>query len=241
MIPIRLGLVAASMGMIGAQAFSAEKIPGAWENWDVSPIICEVCKDSTSWSDCTVRAERVFLGRNPSVERTGPSLRIRLNDGSPIVLQGDSSDGESFLDYRYLGTADPLKYHVVLMAGYEWHSYLMVNPKTGIQTRMDSFPVVSPDGKRVAAAAFETEGDRPNRLQIWTVGEDSLVVEASLVSHENYPDSTIEYWQVFRPRWIGSTKIKAEANAARPDEDARLTPFDTTAVFVRRDGKWMLE
>lgn len=134
-----------------------------------------------------------------------------------------------------------MKYHVVVIAGYEWHSYLMVNPKTGVRTDMDSFPVVSPDGKRVAAAAFDVMGDFPNRLQIWTVGDDSLTVEACLLSDENRPDSTIDYWQIWRPRWIGNSKIQAKASAARPDEYARRTPFDTTAVFVRRDDRWVLE
>jgi len=236
-------LVIAAAGMIVAQASCAgSMIPGAGDNWDVSPVICEACKDITNWSDCAVAAENAFLAQSPEVQRTERGLEITLSDGKPLFFEGNESGGDSYLAFRYLGVVRPLAFHLLLMSGSEWWTYVMVHRKNGNQARMDSFPVVSPDARRVVTAAINELGNFQNRLQIWSVEEDSLALEMVLFPEEiDHPNPTIEAWGVERPRWRGDLAIEVQARAVRRDEYSRRVFFDTTAVFVRRDGKWMLK
>jgi hypothetical protein len=230
-------------GMAVAQQSCADGlVPGAGDNWDVSPTICEVCKHITNWSDCAVAAEKAFLAQSPDVQRTENGLKITLGDGKPLIFEGNQSDGDSFRAFRYLGVVKPLAFHLLLRSGNEWWTYVMVHRRTGKQTEMDSFPVVSPDSARVVTAAINELGNFENRLQIWSVEADSLAQEALIFPHDiKHPNPTIEAWGVERPRWIGDLAIEAQVRAVRRDEYSRQVFFDTTAVFIRRNGKWMLK
>lgn len=81
------------------------------------------------------------------VRRAGDSLILTLADGRQKVMINNNNDNEEYTQYTYQAYLPALEHWVVFNAGYEWHSYELINCRNGEMTRTIGFPELSPDKK----------------------------------------------------------------------------------------------
>lgn len=123
--------------------------------------VSETCADSV---------ERVALDSLPRWSRPTPAERIyQANGGNEVRFLDDSTAGEGYVAHRLVGRLPGTRYDVVSRSQWEFHDFLMVS-ETGDTTAIEGWPVVAPNGERVAVASFDFDACfQSNRLEIWRV------------------------------------------------------------------------
>jgi hypothetical protein len=99
---------------------------------------------------------------------------------------------------------------------YEGRYYVIVDMVSGKTTELQSFPVVSPDGRRFVTASADFEaGDSANELQIWKVTPSGPQLEWSMRpgSDLNHPNPAVLSWGPIRPRWRDQATVSIAASA----------------------------
>lgn len=81
------------------------------------------------------------------VRRTGDSLVLTLANGRQKVMVNNNNDNEEYTQYTYQAYLPAIEHWVVFNAGYEWHSYELIDSRNGEMTRTIGFPELSPDKK----------------------------------------------------------------------------------------------
>jgi hypothetical protein len=207
-----------------------------WDNegWNTSPVIRQVCDGLRPWELCSAAAESAFLSTHHEVRRNRQRLIIALANGRTVVFDDCMHLG----GYTYLGTIDPLRYHLVMFS-YEETIYHLVNMDTGWQARVDAFPVVSPSGEWIATARTDLErGDLPNRVQVWAVAGDTLRADYVLDGRDAaHPDTSVSTWGPLHPRWLNLSTLAFDVRVVRgPPNRWRVFPGDPMAVRHNRNG-----
>lgn len=89
-----------------------------------------------------------ILRDSARVRRAGnDSLVLTLADGRQKIMVDNNEDGEEYTQYAYLAYLPAIQHWVVFNAGYEWHSYELIDARNGEMTRTIGFPQLSPDKK----------------------------------------------------------------------------------------------
>lgn len=120
------------------------------------------------------------------VRRSGDSLIITLANGLQKVMINNNNDNEEYTQYTFQAYLPAMEHWVVFNAGYEWHSYELINTRTGEMTRTIGFPELSPDKKYFICsntdlmAAFTTNGFE--LFQLTPEGKPVLLQERVLVN-----------------------------------------------------------
>ncbi len=81
------------------------------------------------------------------VRRAGDSLVLTLANGRQKVMVNNNNDNEEYTQYTYQAYLPAIEHWVVFNAGYEWHSYELIDSRNGEMTRTIGFPELSPDKK----------------------------------------------------------------------------------------------
>ncbi|SIN67407.1 hypothetical protein SAMN04488055_0496 [Chitinophaga niabensis] len=156
------------------------------------------------------------------VRRAGDSLILTLANGLQKVMVNNNNHTEEYTQYTYQAYLPAIEHWVVFNAGYEWHSYELVNARNGEMTRTIGFPELSPDKRFFICsntdlmAAFTLNG-----FQLFQLTPDLnpvLLQERELV---NWGPATI--------KWKDATNLVAlqhylDAQSNEHERFIRLTP-----------------
>lgn len=156
------------------------------------------------------------------VRRAGDSLILTLANGRQKVMVNNNNDNEEYTQYTYQAYLPAMEHWVVFNAGYEWHSYELINSRNGEMTRTIGFPELSPDKRYFICsntdlmAAFTLNGFQ---LFQYTPGQNPVLLqERELV---NWGPATI--------KWKDATTLVAlqhylDAHSEEHTRFIRLTP-----------------
>lgn len=159
---------------------------------------------------CAARTERELIARTAGrVERLGDALVIHTTEGGRVPLENRSGEGDSSLRYRYHRSIEPLRMHLVAVSFYEGGTYVLVDERSGNQTHVMAPPLLSPDGRRFAAASLDLEaGYGPNGLQVWSVTGLGPRLEWEITGGES--------WGASDPAWLGPDVVEFTRHTVVP-------------------------
>lgn len=127
---------------------------------------------------CADSVERLALDSLTGWSRPTLAERIyRPIGGEEVRFRDDTTPGEGYVAYRLMGRLPGTHYAVVSRSEWESHDYLLVG-ESGDTAAIEGWPVVAPDGQRLAVASFDFDACyQSNRLEIWRVSTPSPVRE----------------------------------------------------------------
>ena len=118
-----------------------------------------------------------------SFEQREGTLVLRLGSGDTVrLVDRPLSKDLDVVTYRYSRWLDQQRLHVVWVARYESVEYLLVDDRSGAQTRVVGDPVVSPDGHRLACLVLNLVNTGFARLEIWRRTEAGSNVSSTRTS-----------------------------------------------------------
>lgn len=176
----------------------------------------------------TTEAGRL-AGSGGRASRTGLRLTITPDSAPAVVLADDSTEGDDYKSYRYLGPVAGVPFHLVRVGYYEGGAYLLVHARTGKQRLVDGAPVASPDGMRIAIANMDLEAAmEANKVEVFRIERDSLVSEWFIEPTEWGPDSLA--WRA--PDVLALTKLwRNHAGDYQPER----------ATVTHRGAGWLID
>jgi hypothetical protein len=162
------------------------------------------------------------------VRRNAHTLEIIAKSG-PVALVDDTSDGENYKVYRYVGHLGDAPFHVVHISFYEAQAFELVHDGTGRRFRVDSLPVVSPDRVRFVTTSSDLEAaNDPTRIAIYRFVADSADVEWQLEP---------EGWGPAEARWRGADTVAFRKLYPPSSPDSAK---QDSALVVRSPNGWKL-
>lgn len=146
------------------------------------------------WSPVDTSESAKILPDSARVHRVGDSLVLTLGNGQQKVMVNNNNDNDEYTQYSYEAYLPALQHWVVFNAGYEWHSFELIDSRTGEMTRTIGFPELSPDKKYFICsntdlmAAFTLNG-----FQLFQVTPSLKPVLLQEQELENWGASTIKW------------------------------------------------
>jgi len=178
-----------------------------------------------------LKEARHFIEAPRTAYRIGDRLHLRTHSGVDRIYADlpPSPQLDVMNIFSYLGSTAKGAYQMVQAGFYESTAYLLINPKHGLDIRVDSIPLFSPDGKRFLTCSMGLDaGETPNRLMVWRTEEPLPVLEWNLEPSK---------WGPKNAEWISNEAVGFDEMTPRPDGQ-----FDR--VTRRIDwvgGKWTID
>ncbi len=129
----------------------------------------KVCSGISNSYQCSRAMEKTQLSAvKGAVSREGARLRIKTSTGSVVELRDSGVEGtDTQLTYQFAGFMPAIRQDLVHVQYFEGDAYLLVDPVTARQTRLDAMPVSSPDKTRIATASMDLEAQyNANRVRV---------------------------------------------------------------------------
>lgn len=114
--------------------------------YDITPATAAEFSQVPEWLPDTSESVNI-LRDSVRVRRAGDSLILTLENGQQKVMVNNNNDNEDYTQYTYQGYLPAIQHWVVFNAGYEWHSYELIDSRNGEMTRTIGLPKLSPDNK----------------------------------------------------------------------------------------------
>jgi hypothetical protein len=157
---------------------------------------------------CAARAAEPRLLAAGRAERHGDALvlipgqgeRLSFTDHKLACEAGD----EDCIGFALMGEFPKGNAWVVQRFFYEGGDFLLIDVRSGRQTKLNGMPFFSPDGGSFLVAPYDEESDAgPNNLEIWRRDGDSAVLEwAHPFAAAYQEDSSLQQLYEVRPvRW----------------------------------------
>ncbi len=154
-------------------------------------------------------------------------VSLRYLDGTELVLHDFTEDSpEHYQFFSLWGCEASKRYCVLHQSGWEHWSYLLIDRKTKLTTKLTGYPVFSPDSQFL----FEyldsriSETFSHNLLKVYrlTDGEPQLLLE------QNNAD-----FGVRSAYWLGTHKLQAILQNFAPDDHSRYVEVGTLQLEIR--------
>lgn len=199
-----------------SQASAVRAVPGA------SDTTC------IGYRRCIAAAEPRALAQRGDVRRDSLRLVFTIPGKDSVeFVDGDPTQEDSHY-YLYNGWDSTLAAHRVYLMEYESSAVLYVFPRSGAVSGLDNLPLVSPTGRYLATANWDTEAQMEwNRARVFRVSPDSLTLEWEIVPELWGPDSL---------RWIDDTTLVMVRGAAERHPNPAWLSTPLTVRRVR--GAW---
>ena len=110
-------------------------------------------------------------------------LEVRLLNNKKIFLKDSKtkSDDIEQIFYTYFGYLKEIDFHVIKVQHYETGEFILINNKTGVQTKIWGIPKISPDKNHLAIASNSFGYDiMPSGIQMWHIQDNKLILEWEL-------------------------------------------------------------
>lgn len=161
--------------------------------YDITLATLEEYNQVPEWKPDTSEAVNIQPD-HAHVRRGNDSLILTLANGRQKVMVNNNNDNEEYTQYTYQKYLPALQHWVIFNAGYEWHSFELIDSRNGEMTRTIGMPVLSPDQKQFICtnldlmAAFTLNGFQ--LFQLTPEGKPVLVQEQEL---QNWGMSAIKW------------------------------------------------
>ena len=156
---------------------------------------------------CAARAAEPRLLAAGRAERHGDDLvlipahgkRLSFTDHKLACESGD----EDCIGFALMGEFPKSNAWVVQRFFYEGGDFLLIDARSGRQTKLNGMPFFSPDGGSFLVTPYDEEGDAPNNLEIWRRDGDGAVLEwAHPFAAAYQEDSSLkQLYEVRAVRW----------------------------------------
>lgn len=216
-------LAAAASGLLGGGCAAKSH-----EFVDVPALTAARCAPERDYLECVRPLEAEVMRRAPGVTRDSAGLRIAIPHRAAVVLRDSSDRAGVRSHFVYAGFSEALEAHLVDVLLDEGRLSQLVVRRTGRIINLDAIPVPSPDRKRLLTVSWDTEaGYVPNRIQIFRLSGDSLVLE-----WEHAPT----LWGPDEPVWLDNATVQVTRRpaAAHPDPSSLRAPLR----LMRVNGRW---
>lgn len=183
-------------------------------------------------SSCAAELEQHLITKIPfQVQRNSNFLHLQTEAGAvsfPIFKENTEEDTEAFL-VAYLQDADLAVVWVFESAG---RSVYLINRKTGIQTQINGFPLLSPDKKRLLVySEAHTDKENANLIVIYQIRHHKLRAELVLSGDDN----RLQPWNPMDMRWLSPTQLEF---TRLHHQNGQQEQKKQNLMFER--GKWLL-
>lgn len=194
----------------------------------------EVCDTLTNSTDCARAIEEHRLAETERVTRRGDTLGLALAAGDTARYVDRTGDAADVIYYSYQDYWRDPGWYVVQVQYYEGSEYLLVDDRTGAETRIPNWPLRSPDGRRFAVLSLDLlAGYGPNTLQIWSVDEGEPTLE-----WETEP----RQWGPTAGRWAGAETLELTQRGYCDQLGGEGRDMcDRRARVIHRGGSWGIE
>lgn len=155
------------------------------------------------------------------------NVSLRYLDGTELVLHDFTKDSpEHYQLFSLWGCEASERYCVLHQSGWEHWSFLLIDRKTKLTTKLTGYPVFSPDSQFL----FEyldsriSETSSHNLLKVYrlTDGKPQLLLE------QNNPD-----YGVRSAYWLGTHTLRAVLQNFAPDDYSRYVEDGTLQLDIR--------
>lgn len=135
---------------------------------------------------------------------TVDSLRIVATNGKELVLARNKDESPAVAEPGVIASIEPFNLLLVIVAQWEGYELHLVNYKHGAHFKVDGWPLVSPDNKRMLIHSEAVESNyHPNQLSIYKVTGGYLRLEYFVDG-----DSASTYsWGPIDPSWTDARTV----------------------------------
>lgn len=167
---------------------------------DLTPIHSTLsCPDLDNMRECAIRMESRLSARLPNVFSIAPGvITIRMMDETSRKLNNVDellNIVDISPDKRFLAVREQF---------YEGNTWYVFDRKTGDLTRINGYPLFSPDNLRFVAIEQDLDaGYSPNRMAVYRVTDNSVEEEFDLIPKD-------AYWGPGNTTWIDNETIRFE-------------------------------
>jgi hypothetical protein len=170
--------------------------------------------------------------------RDGDVLRLTLENGKAKTFTDASRacqehDASKCLQYRVVAYYAIPKLFVLKGLAYESSGALVVSRRTGASAKLYVLPHLSPNGKRLVAAAAIEAWAIDHEIVIYSVQNGSLDLEWSYKAQE------YEMWDFVS--WDGDDRIKLEVTLWTVDRGGNRALVTRSAELRKTGSGWLLK
>lgn len=197
--------------------------------WIASTVTAASALVGPASGDTTEAA--ALLASGGAATRSGSTLTLKPTAAAAIPFTDDSTEGDEYKSYRYLGHARGAPFHVLRIGAYEGGAYLLVHDASGRRRVVDGPPLIAPDSARLAIANMDLEaGFEANTVEVFRLAGDSLVSEWRIEPADWGPDSV---------RWIGPGQLGLVKLWRDSAASGRYLP--ERATVTRQGAGWLID
>lgn len=154
---------------------------------------------------CAEELEEDLLPLVPfKVQRNSNFLHLQTQAGAlafPVFKEKTDEDTQPYL-VSYL---EAVQLAVIWVFEYRGRSVYLVNSKTGLQTQINGFPLLSPDNKRLLVySEAHSDKENANLVAIYQIRNNKLYTELVLSGDDN----RIQPWNPLDVRWVSPDKVE---------------------------------
>ncbi len=196
----------------------------------VQTLACEF--EITLERSCAKELEEDLLADIPfQVQRNSNFLHLITQAGAqsfPVFNEKTQEDTQPYL-VSYLKA---VQLAVVWVFEYRGRSVYLVNTRTGLQTQINGFPLLSPDNQRLLVySEARSDKENANLLVIYRIRQQKLQAELVLSGDDN----RIQPWNPLDVRWVSPDKVEfIRLHNANGSDEQKLQSL------LLDQGKWHL-
>ncbi|MDR7121042.1 hypothetical protein [Rheinheimera soli] len=181
---------------------------------------------------CAEELEEDLLPKVPfQVQRNSNFLHLQTQAGAlsfPVFKERTDEDTQPYL-VSYL---DAVQLAVIWVFEYCGRSVYLVNTRTGLQTQVNGFPLLSPDNKRLLVYSEGlSDKENANLVVIYRIRNHKLYAELVLSGDDN----RIQPWNPLDVRWVSPEKAEfIRLHHHNGEEEQKLQSLEL------QQGTWQL-
>lgn len=185
-----------------------------------SPFEKEAAEDGREMDE----VELMALKQDTAVKRRGDTLLLPVENGEPVAMVNNKSDGDDYAQYHYDSFLPEINSYCLIGSYYEAGDYILLNRSTGANIHVWGKPVISPDKRMLICPSFDIEaGFIPNGFQLFTNNNGKL---------ENMGDVSIDKWGPGRVKWLDNYTVAIEQKWNNLNEAGDLSSGGVGAAKV---------
>ena len=121
------------------------------------------------------------------------------NSTNKIFEDSVISENENQISYEYIGYEKALNSYIILVKYYETGEYMLINNKTGKESKLWGLPIISPNQKKVCCYGDALGYDvMPNGIQMYDYSDNNLIKEW---------EWEIEDWKPESVEWLNNNTL----------------------------------
>jgi len=185
-----------------------------------SPFEEEPAEDSREMD----QVELMALKQDTAVKRKGDTLLLPVENGEPVAMVNNKSDGDDYAQYHYDSFLPEINCYCLIGSYYEAGDYILLNRSTGANIHVWGKPVISPYKTMLICPSFDIEaGFIPNGFQLFSNRNGKL---------ENMGDVSFDKWGPGRVKWLDNDTVAIEQKWNNLNEAGEFSGGGTGAAKV---------